>query len=1454
MAENNPVTNSGALEEIVRMTTQVCQSIPKRALYRHLERDWRHLKWLIVSLMGVSLAVLVAFFIFAQVVLATDATTPYQFRGTVALVEAGIVLLFLTINAYIITRELCLSRQEWLQRVQALVQRINPRQWLDPFPTLVAKPTAAAIVANAGPTMDTSITALAPEFGSAVHEITPMHSPRSTDPLLPHSAAHNVYKNSGSLLTKTPLNPSISAYLVLREGQALLIPSTLLCQGDYVVLDLGDSLPGDATYVGPWLNQQPTIEPHLGPQPFSHATSSSSMAPAPILRAGHVFNSAYLVSRGIPVVRITADRPKAPLDDLTATVDFRCCQHVFRLDATPFSDDLRSALAYEGCPNSVLDNQIYHVARLFLCTILPICLFLSLAANVLRLVLLSMAHAEVHPQYAVPPPQPTAATEPADHSWQYMAMEYLGTWQVYLLLPFCAMVLPMLTVLARTYANAQILILLDALQRSKTEYEDSEDIDEFDMDAPPPTKDVTISQADVWNKFVQLLSMSDYRNLSRSNRLVESLGNTTVICSVDRDGTLTKPFPAVDQIMFINRNNTMVSIDVAEDKMYSNGVTFEDDGWEQHLTSLKPLGLNFLLNSNCGASSGLYLIDPHRRRNPLQRYCKVDSAQQTCLCRVGHEIGFTNAALASFTRCRQICVVAPCHPSTPVLTALQDAAVPSVVSTLYREVISESYQLMSDGQVPLVLDLCSDYWDGEKIQPLTLDMKQEIMELYQNALENDIQTLAFAYRPVDPMDIPEAHFAATTVPASATSLADASLCLELTPEDHRESSWRWVFRKPARPCSSYQSTDSVIGRTLSLPSSPGKKPEASAAGATQEMAEQVASKGDNVSDGDGSFETTTALPFVAMEGHQYYTVEQAGYKSLIRNQVFLGLTTLCPVPKSDVCDVIEDLGLAGIRFVYFSQARERESKAFAERLGLETDWNACILLSSDASTSSDSSTNHGEASNAGNDALHGCPGEQHLSHPQPYAHHHHHEQNPFLATGYLEDHDIKAQLPRGIENIRPHLENVDDIPLQVSLFAEANWQAVREMLRIYQEEGEVVCCIGSGLKASNPMTFATADFGIAVDPYPMGFRGLYRPQVPPTAAPTPATSTHGGVGHGHSNHNHTSTPNHGPSQPQLQPSSPLAALTTARDFASSFFIGAGFVSLPCSLTFQHDTSLYVLTQIIREARWLLACIRQGGAFIIGMHLSVVMGLLMSYAMLLPPMFQGLHILWLLCFTVPLYTIPFLFVEHEATIMTTMVVKNQTHVQDRLRLCIYAILRFAPLVAICAVTYLIALQALLPLDTDAHNDQGGNGYRALYTAFVYVDWTALSTGSQWAVWYAQTLTSCVFTYMMILVSSTFLSRTQFVIEQRPWRSIPWIICSVALLAAQGVFATVALAPGPSSFMERLPWYYFFVALVGPWCLVVPVQELTKWHDRRQYDLFQKRSKLEFNTKLGLHSPI
>jgi hypothetical protein len=125
-------------------------------------------------------------------------------------------------------------------------------------------------------------------------------------------------------------------------------------------------------------------------------------------------------------------------------------------------------------------------------------------------------------------------------------------------------------------------------------------------------------------------------------------------------------------------------------------------------------------------------------------------------------------------------------------------------------------------------------------------------------------------------------------------------------------------------------------------------------------------------------------------------------------------------------DFVEDLALAGIRFVYFSYAPERESKSYAERLGLEIDWNSCIILS---------------------------PGDG-------------------TSKGYHAIHDMKAQLPRGVHTVRDHLKYVDDVPLHVSLFAECTPDTTKEMIKIFQENGEVVCCIGTSLNDLNLECFA----------------------------------------------------------------------------------------------------------------------------------------------------------------------------------------------------------------------------------------------------------------------------------------------------------------------------------------------------------------------------------------------
>jgi len=73
------------------------------------------------------------------------------------------------------------------------------------------------------------------------------------------------------------------------------------------------------------------------------------------------------------------------------------------------------------------------------------------------------------------------------------------------------------------------------------------------------------------------------------------------------------------------------------------------------------------------------------------------------------------------------------------------------------------------------------------------------------------------------------------------------------------------------------------------------------------------------------------------------------------------------------------------------------------------------------------------------------------------------------------DMSNRAKLPKGIDNIRPHLENVDNVPLLVSLFTDCTPEATKDMIEIMQEYEEVVCVIGSIANESNIPIFLQAD-------------------------------------------------------------------------------------------------------------------------------------------------------------------------------------------------------------------------------------------------------------------------------------------------------------------------------------------------------------------------------------------
>lgn len=75
-------------------------------------------------------------------------------------------------------------------------------------------------------------------------------------------------------------------------------------------------------------------------------------------------------------------------------------------------------------------------------------------------------------------------------------------------------------------------------------------------------------------------------------------------------------------------------------------------------------------------------------------------------------------------------------------------------------------------------------------------------------------------------------------------------------------------------------------------------------------------------------------------------------------------------------------------------------------------------------------------------------------------------------------------LPFGIEEIKKHIEEVDTVPLQVQVFCKSNHKRTYEMIEIYQQNNDVVACIGNIMNSGNMKTFmqANVSIGMMIEP------------------------------------------------------------------------------------------------------------------------------------------------------------------------------------------------------------------------------------------------------------------------------------------------------------------------------------------------------------------------------------
>ncbi|KAL0594552.1 Transmembrane protein 94 [Plecturocebus cupreus] len=887
-------------------------------------------------------------------------------------------------------------------------------------------------------------------------------------------------------------------------------------------------------------------------------------------------------------------------------------------------------------------------------------------------------------------------------------------------------------------------------------------------------------------------------------------------------------------------------LSLSQDQQNPSCIQFDDSNWQLHLTSLKPLGLNVLLNlCNASVTERLCRFSDHLCNIALQESHSAVLPVHVPwgLCELARLIGFTPGAKELFKQENHLALYRLPSAETVKETSLgrlscvtkRRPPLSHMISLFIKDTTTGTEQMLSHGTADVVLEACTDFWDGADIYPLSGSDRKKVLDFYQRACLSGYCS-AFAYKPMN----------------CALSSQLNGKCIELVQVPGQSS----------------------IFTTCELPSTiPIKQNARRSSWSSDEGIGEVLEKEDCMQ---------------ALSG-----------------QIFMGMVSSQYQARLDIVRLIDGLVNACIRFVYFSLEDELKSKVFAEKMGLETGWNCHISLTPTGdmpgseippSSPSHAGSLHDDLNQGkGKSMVWGWGGDgrfpllratarkslqralwistfawemalmslqetavsreewrrrqEILCHLQgkdrPTEGRPQSEGGALVPTvsrddaeglllmeeeghsdlisfqptdsdipSFLEDSN-RAKLPRGIHQVRPHLQNIDNVPLLVPLFTDCTPETMCEMIKIMQEYGEVTCCLGSSANLRNSCLFLQSDISIALDP-------LY-----------PSRCSWETFGYA------TST-----------------SMAQASDGLSPLQLSGQLNSLPCSLTFRQEETISIF-RLIEQARHATYGIRKCFLFLLQCQLTLVVIQFLSCLVQLPPLLSTTDILWLSCFCYPLLSISLLGKPPHSSIMSMATGKNLQSIPKKTQhyflLCF--LLKFSLTISSCLICFGFTLQSFCDssqarnltncssIMLPSNNDRAPSWFEDFANGLLS----------------AQKLTAALIVLHTVFISITHVHRTKPLWRKSPLTNLWWAVTVPVVLLGQVVQTAVDLQlwthrDSHVHFgLEDVPlltWLLGCLSLV----LVVVTNEVVKLHEIRVRVRYQKRQKLQFETKLGMNSPF
>ena len=453
-----------------------------------------------------------------------------------------------------------------------------------------------------------------------------------------------------------------------------------------------------------------------------------------------------------------------------------------------------------------------------------------------------------------------------------------------------------------------------------------------------------------------------------------------------------------------------------------------------------------------------------------------------------------------------------------------------------------------------------------------------------------------------------------------------------------------------------------------------------------------------------------------------------------------------------------------------------------------------------------------------------------------------------------------AKLPVGISAVRSHIEVVDNVPLLVNLFAETGPEESEEMVRIMQENGECVLCLGSSFCPTNAKVFAQSDFAVFMEP------------------------SHPAISMDHRCQEVRRNPqqNSGPWNPQQNSGPPRPPTFVSRCHAQKVALSAQLNTLPCGFGLscnlgsqeKDEVNLCIWVSVISQARRLHRNMLQAAFFVCGANLSLALLALLVTLCQLPSLLTVVHVLWFSWLFIPAVTLALLATPQDEDVMKVISPKRllaadaarpqwaDASITTR-HLVVYYLLRFVPSVLLTVILYAWCLKDSFKKDANG----ASLSWYGLFEdrLFDKMQDELYGEGLESLQW-ARGVALWAFALYLCVISAGFVHRLNPIFcrftgdddpkMKRRFRAHPvwWLVVGVGLATQAALTTAVVLSVDSGDDHARtFSWEVALIGLIWP-LFIVLIDTAVKRHDGKQFIADQKWLMLQFKTRLGQHSPV